>query len=380
MNTENKDVVAGRLLSLDVYRGLVMFTLAANGFGIAQAAEQTDCDILNFLTFHVTHSEWISHFKVIGFSFWDMIQPAFMFMVGVSMPYSYARREQFGHSYGQRLRHAWFRGVILVLLGVFLQSLNKQETIWLFTNVLSQIGLGYGLLFFLVGKRFRLQVIVGAVVLVVYWILMVVFPLGFSDGLARHFENGTSMPQTFDLWFLNLFPRANSFSGSAYATLNFVPALVTMLLGVMCGQLLRDTNTSETDKLRRLALGGAACLVLAVATGFTICPIVKKLWTPSWTLFSGAYVIWVLAILYWMIDLKGWGKWTFPLVVVGVNPITIYFMRMTMARWWRGNLHTHLPEFLFTGVYGSIVEACLIVMIYWLILFWMYRNRVFVRL
>jgi len=380
MNIENKDFIGERLRSLDVFRGLVMLALAARGFGLAQVANKTDCALLNFLTFHVSHPEWASQFKMIGFSCWDMIQPAFMFIVGVSMPYSYARRQQMGHSYGSRLCHVWGRATILVGLGGFLQSLYHSETNWLFTNVLSQIGLGYGFLFFLAGKRFRFQASVGAIVLVAYWAAMVVFPLDLSGGLALHFENGVSMPQKFDLWFLNLFPRAKPFEGNAYATLNFVPAMVTMLFGVMCGQLLRDTKVSQADKLKKLALGGAVCLVLAVLAGATVCPIVKKLWTPSWTLFSGAYVIWGLAILYWLIDLKRWNQWTFPFVVLGVNPIAIYFMTMTMSGWWKGNFHKHLPEFLFSSVYGSVVEASLVVVVYWLILFWMYRNRVFVRI
>lgn len=197
-------------------------------------------------------------------------------------------------------------------------------------------------------------------------------------GLVLHFENGVSMPQKFGLWFLNLFPRAKPFEGHAYATLNFLPDMMTMLFGVMCGQLLRNTKVSQADKLRKLASGGAACLILAVVAGAIVCPIVKKLWTPSWTLFSGAYVIWGLAILYWLIDLKGWSQWTFPLVVLGVNPIVIYFM--TMSEWWKGNFQKHLPEFQFNGVYGSVVESSLVVMVYWLIIFWMYRNRVFVRI
>ena len=221
-----------------------MLALAARGFGLAQVANKTDCALLNFLTFHVSHPEWASQFKMIGFSCWDMIQPAFMFIVGVSMPYSYARRQQMGHSYGSRLCHVWGRATVLVGLGGFLQSLYHSETNWLFTNVLSQIGLGYGFLFFLAGKRFRFQTIVGAIVLVAYWASMVVFPLDLSGGLALHFENGVSMPQKFDLWFLNLFPRAKPFEEHAYATLNFLPAMVTKLVGVMCGQLLRNTKVS----------------------------------------------------------------------------------------------------------------------------------------
>ena len=97
-----------------------MFCLFASGFGLAKIADQyPESGGMQWLHFHTTHPEWQSQFQVVGFSLWDMIQPAFMFMVGVSMPYSYAKREQLGDSYPQRLRHAWKRAAILVLLGVF---------------------------------------------------------------------------------------------------------------------------------------------------------------------------------------------------------------------------------------------------------------------
>ncbi len=370
-----------RLLSLDVYRGIVMFCLFAGGFGLAQVAKDyPDSSAMQWLAFNTTHPQWSSQFEVIGFSLWDMIQPAFMFMVGVSMPYSYAKRQQLGDSYGKRLGHAWGRAVVLVLLGVLLQSMRKPETNWLFTNVLSQIGLGYGFLFFLVGKKFRVQLFVGATILVAYWAAMITFPSGLAGGWKTHFEDGSSFPQRFDLWFLNLFPRADEFTGHAYSTLNFVPAMVTMLMGLSCGQLLKDDTLSERAKLRRLILGGAICLTLGVATS-PVCPIVKKLWTPSWTLFSGAYVMGLLALLYWLIDVKGWRwGWTFFFVVVGTNSIAAYFMGQLMKPWARSLLETHLPDAWFSGTWGPFWQSTLVAMLFWAILAWMYRNRIFIRI
>ncbi len=369
-----------RLVSLDAYRGLVMFVLAASGFGIAKTAGNLpDNDLLQYLKFHTTHPEWNSQLSLFGFSLWDMIQPAFMFMVGVSLPYSNAKRAERGDSFALRLRHALWRVLLLVLLGVFLQSQRKPETNWIFTNVLSQIGLGYAFLFLLAGKSFRLQATVGAVVLAGYWIAMVVLPTD-AVNYAAHFENGTSFPQQFDVWLLNQFPRTNPFEAHAYATLNFVPSIVTMLLGLMSGQLLQDDKLSSGTKVTRLLLGGLACLAVGVLWRFLGCPIVNKLWTPSWTLFSGAYVIWFLAAMYWLVDVKGWKRWTFPLVVVGLNPITMYFMSMTTRRWVSDSLKTHLPNGWFAGDFGPVVQSCLIVGIFWMILYWMYRNRIFVRI
>ncbi|NNE92437.1 MAG: hypothetical protein HKN23_12380 [Verrucomicrobiales bacterium] len=387
-----------RLLSLDVYRGIVMFSLFCAGFGLSKvAANFPNSGFWEWVKYSTTHPAWLSQTKVIGFSLWDMIQPAFMFMVGVSMPYSYAKREKLGQSHNKRLAHAWIRALILVLLGVFLASNVRTGTNWRFTNVLAQIGLGYGFLFFLLGKSFRTQLIVGVTVLVGYYFLML--PWGF--------ENRTSMPQKFDLWFLNLFRPENDFTGHDYATLNFVPAFVTMLMGLMCGDLLRNRELSEGVKLKRLFVSGAILLVAGVVFGF-VCPIVKKLWTPSWALFCGAYVIWLLAILYWVIDVGigqrtssagrsahaqtagqahsrrfDWKKcWIYFFVVVGVNSIAAYMMGQLMKPWTREKIwKTHLPEkfWEFTGKWTPFWEATLVGLFFWLILWWMYRNRVFVR-
>ncbi|MCB1077130.1 MAG: DUF5009 domain-containing protein [Verrucomicrobiae bacterium] len=380
-------VQAGRLLSLDTYRGLVMFFLAANGFGLAAAAKQAGdgaSEWLQTLALHNSHPEWISQFRVIGFSLWDMIQPSFMFIVGVSMPWSYAKRAQLGHSYLKRARHAWGRAVMLILLGVFLTSQRQPETNWMFTNVLCQIGLGYGLLFHLVGRSIRFQVVVATAVLIGSWLAMVLYPAPEgTSGLAVHFQQGTNAIEAFDRWFLNLFPRSKPFESNpgGYGTLNFVPAFVTMLFGVMCGQWLKAKEpASGGEKVKKLLLAGALCLVLGVAASYTICPVVKRIWTPSWVLFSGAYCIWLLALLYWVVDLKGWKWWTFPFVVVGLNPITAYVMSMTMKGWVRDSLKTHLNAEWFTGTYGPVIEACAVMFVFWLILWWMYRNRFFIRI
>lgn len=378
METEPKEN-PDRLLSLDVYRGAVMLLLATTGFGLAKAAQKWEGPLAEWLVFHGTHPEWNSQFSFLGVSLWDLIQPAFLFIIGVSMPFSYGKRERLGQGYGQRLRHAWGRAILLTLLGVFLQSLRKPETFWIFTNVLSQIGLGYGLLFFLVGRPFRIQLAVGIGILIAYDLLMRFLPTDVSPMMAR-FENGTSFPQRFDLWFLNLFPREAPFELHPYATMNFVPSIVTMLMGVMAGQLLADREIDESTKVKRLALWAGGLLLVGALAGATFAPVVKKLWTPSWALFSGGYVVGLLALFYWIIDVKKWNGWVFPFVVVGLNPLAMYLLGMITKPWVVENLRRHLPEFVFSHPAGPIVEATLVAALFWLVLWWMYRQRVFLRL
>ncbi|MGE4004230.1 MAG: hypothetical protein AB7I48_28955, partial [Planctomycetaceae bacterium] len=155
-----------RLASLDAYRGFIMTMLAASGFGVARFAslppeapvwQFREREFWEHLAFHFEHPDWGSRFGLMGISCWDLIQPAFMFMVGVAMPFSYASREAAGQNKGRRIGHALWRAVVLVLLGVFLYSLGSPRTNWIFPNVLAQIGLGYFFAYLLLGRRHWIQ-------------------------------------------------------------------------------------------------------------------------------------------------------------------------------------------------------------------------------
>ncbi len=134
----------GRLLSLDAFRGAIMLLMASSGLGIPQVAKKfPDSALWKFFGYQCEHSEWV------GCSLWDLIQPAFMFMVGVALPWSIANRQGRGQTFGVLFGHALWRALLLVLLAVFLTSAWSKQTEWIFTNVLAQIGLGYPFLFLL---------------------------------------------------------------------------------------------------------------------------------------------------------------------------------------------------------------------------------------
>lgn len=384
-----------RLLSLDAYRGAVMILLAVNGFGLAALAKDSDSALLKWLGFQTSHPEWISHFHLAGFALWDMIQPAFMFIVGVAVPYSFAKRAALGESRGRIVAHAWTRALFLILLGVFLASAWAKETNWIFTNVLCQIGLGYPFLLLLAGRRVRVQIATGVSVLAMTWLAFALHPVpgenaaaaaagatGVLPGFFGHWSIHTNVAAAFDQWFLNLFPRSEPYPGNpgGYTTLNFVPAFVTMLAGLMCGELLRHDAVAPAAKVKRLLLAAAVMLAAGVVLGLTICPIVKRLWTPSWMLFSGAYVIALLALFYWAIDVKGWKGWTFPLVVAGLNPLALYVMGQLSKGWTLGQLKIHLPDIVFAGASKPVVEALLPALVFWLVVWWMHRRKIYLRL
>ena len=384
-----------------------MCTLAANGLALAATANRLgygpDAEVTSvggqiwqWLAFHNSHPFWNSQFYVFGCSFWDLIQPSFMFMVGVAMPYSYASRRQRGDSTSKLATHALVRALVLIALGVFLHTRNSGlESNRLFTNVLAQIGLGYFFVFLLLGRGARLQISVAVIVLAGYWAWFVQHPvpdplprpaaesiatLSTPPRFVKHFALNTNSASDFDIVLFNALPHESPIKAHAagYATLNFIPSAVTMLLGVLAGTLLRSQR-DEYQKLRLLLVGGLLCMLAAVAFSFSLCPVVKKIWTPAWTLYSGAWVFWILGGLYWIVDIRGWKAWTVPLVIVGMNSLAIYLMSMLLKQWVANCLEVYFGEQIFSGPYGATIEAGAVFVIFWLTCLYLYRSKIFFR-
>jgi heparan-alpha-glucosaminide N-acetyltransferase len=388
-----------RLTSLDAYRGFIMLVLASDGFHFAQMARKfPENRAWQFLGQQTHHVEWL------GCTFWDMIQPSFMFMVGVAMAYSYAARKARGQSYPRMLLHAIIRSIVLVLLGVFLRSHSGPPSNWTFMDVVSQIGLGYTFLFLLWGRKPVTQLAAAALILVGYWCLFFFYPAPTADydfksvgvatdwphlqGVAAHWDKNTNAAAAFDRWFLNLFPRNKPFrfESSGYPTLNFIPSLATMIFGLLAGGLLRS-GKSGARKFAVLVASGCAALALGwslEAAG--VCPIVKVIWTPSWAIYSTGWTLLMLAAFYGVIDLAGLRRWSFPLVIVGMNSIAMYVMGQMLKGWVQSTLPIHFGRGVFTlygyidPAYEPVVQSALVLLVLWLICLWMYRQRIFIRI
>jgi predicted acyltransferase len=342
--------------------------------------------------------EWV------GCSLHDLIQPSFSFLVGVALPFSIASRRARGQSFGQMSLHAWLRGFILILLGVALRSTHARQTNWTFEDTLSQIGLGYGLLFLLGFRPVRDQWIALATILVGYWLAFALCPLPTPDfdyatvrvsgdwlkdhglsGLAAHWQKNSNAAWAFDTWFLNLFPREKVFiaNGGGYATLSFIPTLGTMVLGLIAGGVLRCDRPAAA-KLRWFAVAGVIGLGLGWLLNATgVCPNVKRIWTPAWVLFSGGWCFLLLAAFYGVVDVAGHKKAAFPLMVIGMNSIAAYCIAHLFDAFVFQNLITHLgPNFFkFAGqAFEPLLHGAAVLLVFWLILFWMYRRKMFLRI
>ena len=386
-----------RLGSIDAYRGLVMFLMMAEVLRFSAVASAVPGNrIWEFLCHHQSHVEWI------GCVLHDMIQPSFSFLVGVALPFSLASRRARGQTTGMMTVHAVWRSLVLIFLGVFLRSIGQSQTRFTFEDTLSQIGLGYTFLFLLGTRSVRVQWIAFLAIVVGYWGLFAAYPLPGTDfsysevgvpadwnhlmiGFPAHWNKNSNPAWAFDVWFLNLFPRERPFryNGGGYATLSFIPTLATMILGLIAGSVLKAA-WKPWSRVGWLVLLGGISLAVGYALGyFGICPIVKRIWTPSWVLFSGGICLLFLAFFYAVMDLLGWRLWAFPLKVIGANSIAAYCLAHLVESFITENIRTHLGRDIFKVLgpaYEPFLQGVAILLVLWLILFWMYRRKIYVRI
>ncbi len=386
-----------RILSIDAFRGFVMTLMLAEVMrlpGLARAFPESW--LAGVLAFNQSHVAWAWG------SLHDMIQPGFSFLVGAALPFSIAARQAKGQGFGLMCGHALWRAFLLCALGIYLRSNGRPITNYTFEDTLTQIGLGYFLLFLLGFVSVRKQVAALVVVLAGYWAAFALFPApaaGFDyarvgvpldwqhhySGLMSHFNKNSNLAWSFDTWFMNLFPRVKpfEFNGGGYSTLSFIPTLGTMILGLLTGEWLKSGKT-QLEKVRGMALAGVALIAVGWFLHVVgICPVVKRIWTPAFTLWSGGIVVLMLAGFYALMELKGWVKWAFPLMVVGTNSIAAYIMAHTMEGYFISAFKTHLG----TGFFGALGEGlqpvlmgAAVLAIFWVILHWMFGKRIFIRI
>ena len=386
-----------RITSIDAFRGFVMFLMLAEAMRLWTLHDAfPDSRFWAIVAYNTEHVPWQ------GCSLHDLIQPAFSFLVGAALPFSIASRLARGQRFGPMLVHAVWRSAALMLLGIFLRSLDRSRTYWTFEDTLTQIGLGYTFLFLLAFAPLRAQAIAFAAILIGFWAAFVLYPLpapGFDyaqvgvrenwphlyTGFLAHFNKNSNLAWAFDVWFLNLFPREKPFlfNGGGWSTLSFIPTLATMMLGLWCGEWLKSARPAS-EKLKGLIVAGAALTLTGLAFQWLhISPIVKRIWTSSYTLYSGGLVILMLAGFYALIEIKGWRRWAFPLLVIGANSIAVYVMSWTIETWVKAAWLRHLgtaPFAIFGAPFEPVLKGLAVLIVFWSILLWMYRRKIFVRI
>lgn len=385
-----------RNVAVDAYRGFVMLLMMAEVLRLSGVAQALPGNwFWAFLGYHQSHVAWA------GCSLHDLIQPSFSFLVGVALPYSIASRLAKGATFGRMFGHTLWRAFLLVALGIFLRSTHSVQTNFTFEDTLTQIGLGYPILFVLGFRPPRWQWTALAAILVGYWTAWALYPVpgpGYNfqavgvpadwqrhyTGFAAHWNKNANLGLAFDQWFMNLFPRQTPFiaNGGGYLTLSFIPTLGTMILGLITGRWLR--GEAPRIPLKRLLVAGVALVAGGLLLHFAgVCPVVKRIWTPSWTLASGGACFLFVAAFSWVIDVKGFRKWAFPLVVIGMNSIAAYLIAHLFGKFIADSFRIHLGPGVFRmlgATYEPFLQGVAILLTYWLILFWMYRRKLFLKI
>ncbi len=387
-----------RATSLDAYRGFVMLLMLGEVLALPRVAKQSpESGVWRTVLFHTTHVEWR------GCSLHDLIQPSFSFLVGAALAYSIAKRRATGQKLARASLHAAWRTFALIALGIVLRSVGRAQTNFTFEDTLTQIGLGYFPLFLIAWhSRGRLAVpaIAALVLLLGTWASFAACDLEWVSnplrdphtwphhlhGFEARWEKNENLAWAFDTWFLNLFPRETPFvkNRGGYCTLSFIPTLATMILGLIAGGWLREPWT-PWPKAGWLAFFGAMLLVAGCAIDAVgLCPMVKRIWTPSWVLFSGGWCFVLLALFHAATDAVDYRGWSYPLRVVGANSILIYCVaEVPIAAFLIGSIKTHFgPDaFLIFGAQAEpVVAGAAVLGIYWVGLWWLYAKRVFVRI
>jgi len=385
-----------RIASVDAYRGFVMLLMMAEVLNFRHVSESLpNSGFWSFLYHHQDHVAWV------GTSLHDMIQPSFSFLVGVALPYSMASRINKGGSFKSMLLAAMRRSLILILLGIFLRSLHSDQTNFTFEDTLTQIGLGYTFLFLLgyLGTKARVASLV--ILLVAYWTAFAFYPLPGADfnyaaagadpnwehnlnGFAAHWNKNTNFAWNFDRWFLNLFPRESPFlfNEGGYSTLSFIPTLGTMILGLLAGSELKSGSVAM-KKIRYFLTIGFAIIVLGLIIHLVgLNPIVKRIWTPAWTLFSGGLCFLFLSAFYYVIDIKQYKRWAFFLTVIGMNSIAAYCLADGFSPFIVKSLYTHFGHYdmIFGDAYSTLIKGAVVLTLEWLLLYWMYRKKIFIKI
>lgn len=357
-----------RLLSLDFFRGLTMFLLIAEFAHIFPylIVPELDGSVLSAIGEQLHHKEWE------GLHFWDLIQPFFMFIVGVAMPLSFAKRRQKGSNETAIFKHVLKRSALLLLLGWGLYCIGPGKIVFRFQNVLAQLSVTY-LLAYLVMKKpawFQLSFSI---------ILLLATELLYRGFWVSGFDDAFTPGKNFGTWFNILISGEEGVDH--WAMFNAIPTAAHTIWGVMVGQLLMSLQSAK-KKLFILLTGG----LILVLSGYALSPftpIIKRISTSTFVLASGGWTLIAMGISYWIIDILQFQKGLLFFTVIGMNPLFIYlFSHVGGASLIRSIIQPFsFGLFGWTGEWGAgLITGILTLAALWYLCYWLYKRRIFIRI
>jgi predicted acyltransferase len=363
-----------RLYSLDALRGFDMLWISGGGGLMVALAALTGWSFFTWAGGQMEHVEWE------GFRFYDMIFPLFLFIAGVSMPFSILKRKKRGESMKSIYFHMFKRLFLLILLGAIYNGLLRFDfENQRYASVLARIGIAWFFAAIIVlNTSVRGQIIWFAGILLSYWAIMKLIPVpGFGAGVLTPegnlaaFIDQKLLPGKFCCYTF----------GDNEGILSNLPAISTALLGALTGHLLisNDKRLSGFRKAMLILVAGIVSLALGKLWGLNF-PIIKNIWTSSYVLYAGGWSLILLALFYLIIDVWGFRKWAFPFVVIGLNSITIYMLNSGILDFGQ------MSQYFFGGTIKSfsdlaqpVISSTAYILCVWTVLYILYRNKIFLK-
>lgn len=366
----NGQVVSKRIVSIDALRGFDMFWITGGDSIFPALFTLLGTPFFLGLSRQLEHTEWN------GFTFYDLIFPLFMFIMGATMPFTLTKYLERGDSKRSLYGHVIKRSALLLLFGLIYNGLlgfNFSEM--RYAGVLQRFAVCYffAALIIINVRKQKTQAIWAGGILLFYWAIMALVPVpghGMGvltpEGNLASFIDRLLLPGRFCCFGL----------GDNEGLLSSIPAISTVLLGALAGHLLR-TDLAQTKKALYLALAGVGSLVLALIWNF-IFPINKLLWSSSYVLFAGGWSLLLLALFYWIIDVRGHQKWAFPLIIIGMNSITIYIIQGLFDFGVIATIFVH--GFInHMGDFRPLFWAICVFTVKWLFLLFLYKKKIFLK-
>lgn len=362
-----------RLYSLDALRGFDMFWIMGGEAIFVGLAALTGWPFLKWWATQLEHVQW--H----GFHFYDMIFPLFLFIAGISFPFSYAKRVSLNEPVKKIYRHVISRGLILVLIGIVYNNGVRFDLGQLrYGSVLGRIGLAwmFAAIIFM-NTKLTWRIVWCSGLLLFYWFMLMLFPahdLGSTDiysqtgNLASHIDR-LLMPGRLYL--------GNHDPEGLFST---IPAISTALLGMFTGEFVMSKFLDNKPLRKVLYLVIAAIVLMVLGQVWNIFfPINKNLWTSSFVCFAGGLSLLLFSVFYLIIDVWNYRKWAFFFVVIGLNPITIYLVGRIVnfrdaTNFFFGGLVKVLPE-----NWCELINGIGITAVAWVFLYFLYKKKIFLK-
>lgn len=372
------DVTSTRLYSLDALRGFDMFWIMGADAILYALKDATKSPFWSTIANQFEHPLWN------GFHAYDMIFPLFLFMAGVSTPFSVGRELEKGKTRTQLLWRVIKRSLILVLLGLIANNGLKIQPIAdiRFPSVLGRIGIAY--MFANIIYLYASEI----AQMIWFWVLIIGYYLLLKFTSAPGFHPGDLTPEgNFASWVDRTILPGHLYVSYPGTHINMhdpegffstIPAISTGILGILTGTLLKNKKRTQLEKTLLMAIVGAVFIVLSLLWNFDF-PINKNLWSSSFVLLVGGISLLLMSLFYYVVDVLGYKKWTLFFRVIGMNSILIYMSGHFIG--WR---FTNLAFFGWLGQllgnpYNAVVMAITLVLVKWLFLYYLYNKKTFLR-